>query len=122
MPIFLPFIEQNIISVMEQRYVIVMEVFVDETIINDELLGQRAVRSIFVELESLDVLLLAVGVLLKSLDDRHASLVGLEDVHDGVSDEIRLLFARDVAFHGNNILFYKREENWHKLMMYDVLT
>ena len=23
---------------------------------------------------------------------------------------------------GNSILFYKREENWHKLMMYDVIT
>lgn len=43
-------------------------------------------------------------------------------VDDGFVHENYQTFDVSLLHFGNNILFYKREENWHKLMMYDVLT
>lgn len=43
-------------------------------------------------------------------------------VDDGFVHENYHNYDVSLLHFGNNILFYKREENWHKLMMYDVLT
>ena len=43
-------------------------------------------------------------------------------VDEGVMHENFQNYDVSLLHFGNTILFYKREENWHKLMMYDVLT
>jgi len=42
--------------------------------------------------------------LLKGLDDWHATLVGLDDVHDGVPHKVWLFLSHDIAFHGDLLL------------------
>ena len=77
MPVLLSFIEQNCVSKMKERDIIIVEVIMHNTVINDKLLGQLAVSSIIVELKSFDELMLAVSVPFKGLNDWHTSLVSL---------------------------------------------
>ena len=76
----------------------------DESVIDNELLGERAVFPVVVELKSFHILRLAVCVLLEGLDDRHAPLVRLKDVHNGVSHETWLLLGDDVRLYGDGLL------------------
>jgi hypothetical protein len=70
MPVFFSFIEQNVVTEMKKRNIVVMEVVVHHTIINHELLRQFAVTSVVVELQGLHEFVLTVSVPLESFDDR----------------------------------------------------
>lgn len=62
---------------MKKRNIVVMEIVMHDTIINDKLLGELAIRSVVIELQGFDEFVLTVSVPLESFDDWKASLVGL---------------------------------------------
>ena len=80
-PIFLPLVEQNRVSKMEKGSVVGAEVFVHHSFVNDDLLSLLAISSIVVKLEGFDEFVLIVGIPLVCLNNWHASLVGLDNVH-----------------------------------------
>lgn len=81
MPIFFSLIEQDGVTKMQKRSVIGTEVLVHNSFVNDNLFPLGAVGPVVVELECLHKLVLAVGIPLIGLDDWHAALIGLDDVH-----------------------------------------
>jgi hypothetical protein len=76
-PVLFSFVEQNGVSKMKKRNIVVMEIVMHDTIINDKLLGELAIRSVVIELQGFDEFVLTVSVPLESFDDWKASLVGL---------------------------------------------
>lgn len=72
-----------------------------DTIINNELFGQFAVSSVVVELKSLDKLVLAVSIPFESFDNWQASLIGLQNIHRKIFNEILVIFSDDVTLDGD---------------------
>ena len=73
---------------MEQRGVVGAEIFVHHSLVHDDLLSLLAIGPVVVELEGLDELVLAVGIPFIGLNNWHATLVGLNDVHREIFDII----------------------------------
>lgn len=80
-PVLLPLVKQNGVSEVQQRSVVGAEVFVHDSLVDDDLLAPLAVGPVVVELQGLHELVLVVGVPLVGLNDWHAALVSLDDVH-----------------------------------------
>ena len=77
------------------------------TLINDDLLLKRTVGSIMIEFKCLNKLVFVVSIVLKSFNDRHASLVGLDDLHGQVFHEVVMIFCDQVTFDddGSSLVF-----------------
>jgi len=96
-PVFLSLVEDDCVSEVQDRSIIGPEVLVHHTFIHNELLLQLTICSVVIELEGLHELSLVVGVPLEGLNDWHATLVGLNDVHRQVLDVILVVFGNDVT-------------------------
>lgn len=92
---------------MEQRSVIGAEILVHHSLVDDDLLSLLAIGPVVVELEGLDELVLAVGVPFIGLDDWHATLVRLNDVHREILDIVLVVFSYQITFHSNDLLFLR---------------
>ena len=80
------------------------ELWVQNSLINDELSLQLAVGSVVVEFESLYELLLMICVSFKSLDDGHTSLISLDNVHGKVLDVVLVVLCDQVRSDGDAFL------------------
>lgn len=81
---------------MKKRCIIASEVLMHDTFVNDDLLLEGAVCSVVVEFECLDELVLVVGIVLEGLDDWHATLVCLDDLHGQVFHKVVVIFCNQV--------------------------
>jgi hypothetical protein len=67
-------------------------------LVNYDLLLLLAIGSIVIELESLHELVLVVGIPLIGLDDGHAPLICLDDVHREIFHVVLIIFRDQVTF------------------------
>ena len=92
---------------MEQRSVICAEILVHHSLVDDDLLSLLAIGPVVVELEGLDELVLAVGIPFIGLDDWHATLVRLNDVHREILYIVLVVFSYQITLHSNDLLFLR---------------
>ena len=101
-PFILSLVENDRVAEMEYRGVIGLEIVVHETCVSDELSPQPTVAPVIVELETLNKLVLVVGVPLESFNDWHATLISLNDVHGKIFYVVRAILQEQV---GHNVDF-----------------
>jgi hypothetical protein len=92
---------------MEQRSVIGAEILVHHSLIDNDLLSLLAIGPVVVELEGLDELVLAVGIPFICLDNWHATLVRLNDVHREILYIVLIVFSYQITLHSNDFLFIR---------------
>lgn len=101
-PFILSLVENDRVTEMEYRGVIGLEIVVHETCVSDELSPQPTVAPVIVELETLNKLVLVVGVPLESFNDWHTTLISLNDVHGKIFYVVRAILQEQV---GHNVDF-----------------
>lgn len=77
------------------------------SLVDDDLLSLLAIGPVVVELESLDELVLAVGIPFIGLDNWHAALVRLDDVHREILNIVLVVFSYQITLHSNDLLFVR---------------
>ena len=92
---------------MEQRSVIGAEILVHHSLIDNDLLSLLAIGPVVVELEGIDELVLAVGIPFICLDNWHATLVRLNDVHREILYIVLIVFSYQITLHSNDFLFIR---------------
>ena len=92
---------------MEERGIIGAEILVHHSLVDNDLLSLLAIGSVVVELEGLDELVLAVGIPLISLNDWHATLIGLNDIHREIFDIILVVLGDQITFHSDHLLIVR---------------
>ena len=75
------------------------------SLVDDDLLPLLAIGPVVVELEGLHELVLAVGIPFIGLNDWHAALVRLNNIHREIFDIILEVFSYQITFHSNDLLF-----------------
>ena len=96
-PVLLPLVKDNRVSEMQERCVVSSKIFMHHSFVDNNLTRQFAISPIIVKLERLDELVLVVGVPLESLDDGHAPLVGLDDIHGEVFHIVLVVLGDEVT-------------------------
>ena len=89
---------------MEQRSVIGAEILVHHSLVDDDLLSLLAISPVVVELQSLHELVLVVGIPLVCLDNWHATLVCLNDIHREILHIVLVVFRNQITFDSDNLL------------------
>lgn len=92
---------------MEERSVVGTEVLVHHSLVDDDLFSLLAIGPIVVELEGLNELVLAVGIPLISLNDWHATLVCLDDVHREILNIVLIVLGDQVTLHRDDLLIVR---------------
>lgn len=87
---------------MEERCVVSAEILMHNSLVDDDLLSLLAVGSVVVELQGLHKLVLVVGVPLVGLDNGHAPLVRLDDVHREILDIVLIVLCNQITLHSYN--------------------
>ena len=91
-PVLFSLVENNTVSEMEEGSIKSSELWAHDSLVDNDLVLEFAVSLIVVELECLDKLLVVVSIELISLNNWHASLVGLYDLHAQIFDEVFVFF------------------------------
>lgn len=103
MPILFSFVKQDTVTEMEDGCIIGSELFIHYSFIDNDLLFELAVSPIVIKLECLNEFVLAVRIPFKCLDNWHAPLIRLNDLHGKIFDIILIVFCDQVTSYRDRV-------------------
>jgi len=104
MPVLLSLIKQNAVSKMQKRSIVGPELVAHDTFVDNNLFFEFAGVLVTVELESLHEFVFVISIPLECLDDGHAALVRLDDLHRQVLHIILVVLGDQVTLHGYDFM------------------